>query len=67
MQGVLLSPCGLLTLNAHVRDWEHAETVPRRCPYGQLEALRSKWGARAQCDMWVNQHQSRDPLAERGR
>ena len=24
---------------AHVRDWEHAETVRRRCPSGQLEAL----------------------------
>ena len=37
--------------NAHVRDWEHAETVRRRCPSGQLEALRSEWGARAQGDM----------------
>ena len=51
---------------AHVRDWDHAETVRRRCPSGQLEALRSEWSARAQCDMWVNQHQSRDPQAQRG-
>ena len=52
---------------AHVRDWEHAETVRRRCPSGQLEALHSEWSARAQGDMWVNQPQSRDPLAQRGR
>ena len=63
MQGVLLSPSGHFTANAHIRDWEHAETVPRRCPSGQLEALRSELSARTQGDMWVNQHQSRDPLA----
>ena len=34
---------------------------------GQLEALHSTRSARAQGDMWVNQHQSRDPLAQRGR
>ena len=28
---------------------------------------RLEWSARAQGDMWVNQPQSRDPLAQRGR
>ena len=54
-------------VNAHVGDWEHAETVRRRCPSGQSEALHSEWSARAQRDMWVNQAQSWDPLAKRGR
>ena len=27
-----LSPSGHFTVNAHVRDWGHAETVRRRCP-----------------------------------
>ena len=31
LTGCLLSPSGLLYVIAHVRDWEHAETVRRRC------------------------------------
>ena len=44
--------------------------MPRRfavAVFGQFEALHSKWSARAQGDMWVNQLQIRDPLAQRGR
>ena len=52
---------------AHVRDWEHAETVRRHCSSGQLEALHSEWSARAQGHVWVSQVQSWDPLAQRGR
>ena len=40
--------------------------MPRRfavAVLGQLEALHSTRSARAQGDMWVNQHRSRDPLA----
>ena len=35
-------------VNAHVGDWEHAQTVRRRSPSGQLEALHSEWSAQAQ-------------------
>ena len=44
--------------------------MPRRfavAAWEQLEALHSEWSARTQGDMWVNQLQSRDPLAQRGR
>ena len=36
---------------AHVRDWEHAETVRRPCPNGQLKALHSEGvqGPRVTC------------------
>ena len=64
MYRVSFKPERVFNVIAHVRDWEHAETVRRRCPSGQLEALRSEWSARAQGYMWVNQHLSRDPLAE---
>ena len=42
--------------------------MPRRfavAVFGQSEVLYSKWSARVQGDMWVNQR--RDPLAQRGR
>ena len=54
-------------LSAQVGDWERAETLRRRLPSGQLEALHSKLTARAQGEMWVNQPQSWDPLAQRWR
>ena len=38
---VSFKPEWAFNVMAHVRDWEHAETVRRRCPSGQLEALRS--------------------------
>ena len=34
-----LKPEWALNVIALVRDWEHAETVRRHCPRGQLEAL----------------------------
>ena len=36
---VSFKPERAFSVIAHVRDWEHAETVNRRCPSGQLEAL----------------------------
>ena len=40
---VSFKPEWAFNVMAHVRDWEHAETVRRRCPSGQLEALHSEW------------------------
>ena len=44
---VSFKPGWALNVIAHVRDWEHTETVRRHSPSGQLEALHSKWSARA--------------------